>query len=118
MPLTRLERERPAEWLRRLAEEPLACEVLVASAGGLAAAAYRVARARCRMQGHGETPTLRELQLAALSLARQIGTVESLPIATLLASDCEEQGMLVIRPITVTPPPSAPSDGSPLQRAS
>lgn len=116
MPLTRLERERPTEWLRKLAEEPHACEVLVASAGGLAAAAYRVASARCRMQGHGETPTLRELQLAALSLARQLGTVESLPITTMLASDCEEQGMLVIRPITV-PPPSDDSSG-PLQRAS
>lgn len=115
MPLSRLERERPAEWLRRLAEEPLACEVLVASAGGLAAAAYRVASARCRMQGHGETPTLRELQLAALSIARQLGTVESLPVIAMLASDCEEQGLLVIRPITVTPPPSSDSR---LQRAS
>lgn len=113
MSSTRLERERPSEWLRQLDQQPLAYEVLVASAGGLAAAAYRIARARCQLQGHGDTPTLRELQLAALALAGRLGTLESLPITSLLASDCEQQGMLVIHPVPVASRPSNP----PLKRA-
>lgn len=115
MASTRIERELPGEWLRQLDEQPLAYEILVASAGGLASAAYRVARARCRLQGHGEAPTLRELQLAALLLAERLGILESLPITSLLASDCEEQGLLVIPPLASAPP--RPSSAPPLRRA-
>lgn len=103
MPSQRLERERPSEWLHVLAEHPDAYEILIAHSGGLALAAYRVARARCRLQGHGDTPTLRELQLAALTIAQRLGTLESLPITTLLANDCEQQGLLVIRPLPAQP---------------
>jgi hypothetical protein len=113
----RLEQERPSEWLRWLAEEPDAYEVLVVLAGGLARAAYRVASARCRCQASGETPTLRELQAAALTLAERLGTLESLPITSLLANDCEEQGMPVIRPMP-RPPSSRNSSVPSLKRAS
>lgn len=109
----RIEHERPSEWLRWLAETPQGYEQLLEQAGGLARAAYRLARARCRVQGGAsETPTLRELQAAALTLAQQLGTLDSLPITSLLASDCEAQGLPVIRPISR--PPSVPS----LKRAS
>lgn len=114
----RLEMERPSEWLCRLAEELDAYEVLLAEAGGLARAAYRLASARCRAQGAGgETPTLRELQAAALLIAQQVGLAETLPITSLLASDCEEQGLLVIRPMP-TPPSSRRSSETSLRRAS
>jgi hypothetical protein len=113
----RLEHERPSEWLRWLAEEPDAYEVLVARAGGLARAAYRLASARCRAQASGDTPTLRELQAAALTIAEHVGMLETLPIISLLASDCEEQGLLVIRPMP-RPPSSRRSSMPSLKRAS
>jgi hypothetical protein len=114
----RLEHERPAEWLRWLAETPDGYQQLVQQAGGLARAAYRIASARCRVQGGlGETPTLRELQAAALVLARQLGMLDTLPITSLLASDCEAQGLLVIRPMP-TPPSSRRASVTSLRRAS
>jgi hypothetical protein len=112
----RIEHERPNEWLRSLAENPEAYAVLVAEAGGLARAAYRVASARCRAQGSA-TPTLRELQAAALMLAQRLGVVDTLPITSLLASDCEDLGLLVIRPMP-TPPSSRRSSVPSLRRAS
>jgi hypothetical protein len=114
----RLEHERPSEWLRWLEEEPDAYAVLVAHSRGLARAAYRVASARCRVQGGlGATPTVRELQAAALSIAQRLGILETLPITSLLANDCEEQGLLVIRPMP-TPPSSRRSSIPVLRRAS
>ena len=113
----RLEHERPAEWLRLLAEDPDAYALLFDQAGGLARAAYRIAAARCRAQGGGDTPTLRELQAAAVMLAQQLGMLETLPITSLLASDCEELGLLVIRPMP-TPPSSRRSSIPSLRRAS
>jgi hypothetical protein len=101
MPHSRNEQERPAEWLRWLAESPDGYQQLASQAGGLARAAYRLARARCRVHGGvGAAPTLRELQAAAVLLATQLGVVESLPVTALLVSDCEDQGLLVIRPLT------------------
>jgi hypothetical protein len=94
----------------------MAYEVLVANAGGLACAAYRMARAQCRVRGHGDTPTLRELQLAALVLAERLGVLESLPITSLLASDCEDQGLRVIHPVPL-PPSVSRSGAPPLRRA-
>jgi hypothetical protein len=114
----RIEHERPSEWLRWLAETPEGYRLLLEHAGGMARAAYRLARARCRVQGGmGETPTLRELQAAALTLAQHLGMLESLPITSLLASDCEEQGLPVIRPMP-TPPSSRRSSIPSLKRAS
>lgn len=104
MASSRIERERPGEWLRQLDEQPLGYQILVASSRGLASAAYRLARARCRQQGRGEAPTLRELQVAASFVAERVGKLDSLPITSLLASDCEAQGLLVIPPFASTPP--------------
>lgn len=113
----RLERERPSEWLRWLAEEPDAYGMLVTYAGGFARAAYRMASARCRLQGVGEAPTLRELQAAAQLIAHALGKNETLPITSLLASDLEAQGLPVIRPVSKAPPRRV-SSRPPLRRAS
>jgi hypothetical protein len=114
---SRLERDRPSEWLRWLAEEPNSYQVLIAYAGGLARASYRLASVCCRLHGDGETPTLRELQAAAALIAERLGTVDTLPITSLLASDCEAQGMPVLRPVSKAPPRM--SSGPPsLRRAS
>ena len=113
----RLEHERPSEWLRWLAEEPDAYEVLLVRTGGLARAAYHLACARCRVQTGGQTPTLRELQAAALTIAERLGLLETLPITSLLANDCEEQGLLVIRPMP-RPPSSRQSSVPSFKRAS
>ena len=114
---TRLERERPSEWLRWLAEEPDAYAMLVAYSGGFARAAYRMASVRCRLQGMGATPTLRELQAAAQLIADALGKSETLPITSLLASDLEEQGLPVLRPVSKAPPRHV-SSRPPLRRAS
>jgi hypothetical protein len=108
----RIEHERPAEWLRWLAESPDGYRHLASQAGGLARAAYRLASARCRVHGDGGAkPTLRELQAAALMLGAQLG--DSVPVMALLANDCEEQGLVVIRPLG-----NVASANEPLERAS
>lgn len=116
--MTRLERERPSEWLQLLNEETDGYRCLVAEAGGLARAAYRLASAQCHAQsGPGQTPTLRDLQAAALTLGRQLGILETLPITSLLASECDEQGSPLPRPIP-TPPSARRSSLPSLKRAS
>lgn len=118
MPSTRLEQDRPSEWLRQLSEELDGYRCLVAETGGLARAAYRLARAQCRVQGGlGQTPTLRELQAAALMLGQHLGILDTLPITSLLASDCEAQGLPVIKPMPA-PPSARRSSMPPLKRAS
>jgi hypothetical protein len=113
----RTEHERPGEFLRWLSEEPDAYRLLVEHAGGMARASYRLASARCRSQGDGSvTPTLRELQAASVTIAQALGVLESLPITSLLASDCEAQGLPVIRPMP-TPPSSRKVSVPSLRRA-
>ena len=100
MPPHRIEQERPAEWLRWLAENVDGYRLLLEESGGLARAAYRLARARCHARGGiGATPTLRELQIAALALARELGMSEGLPVSAMLVSDCQAQGLPVIEPL-------------------
>lgn len=114
---SRLERERPVEWLHWLAEEPDAYRVLVAYAGGFARAAYRMASVRCRLLEGGTAPTLRELQAAAQLIAEALGKSATLPITSLLASDLEAQGLPPMRPISKAPPRNV-SSRPPLRRAS
>jgi hypothetical protein len=116
--MLRIELERPLEWLRQLEEEPEAYRALLAEAGGLARASYRLASARCRAEGGaGRAPTLRELQVAALAIAARLDMADTLPISSLLAADCEEQGLPVLRPMP-TPPSRRKSSAPPLRRAS
>jgi hypothetical protein len=93
------EHDRPSEWLRALLEGRRSYRWLVDDSRGLAIAAYRVARARCRVQPAGVAlPTVTEYYAAA----RQIeGAIEGragfkLP---LLLDECERSGLTVIRPL-------------------
>jgi len=73
----------PGDWLTRLAEESDGYRRLVRESGGIARAAYRMARARCSATPSGE-PYLDDLQAAALLLASKLGSNGALPIKSLL----------------------------------
>ncbi|HEY3233178.1 MAG TPA: hypothetical protein VGJ84_00585 [Polyangiaceae bacterium] len=92
------ELDRPSEWLRRFQEDPARYSELVRDAG-LAQAAYRLARARCRVQAVSTAvPTLRELVAAAGQLSRHVGGVPAF-LPSLLFLDCEQAGLPVIAPM-------------------
>ena len=96
------ELERPTEWLRRLAENRALHRQLLDSAGGVAIAAYRLARARCRIQPvPNAIPTAAELRVAADEIARYVGMRFTLSARQLVA-DCEHAGLAVIVPINAT----------------
>ena len=95
------EYDRPTEWLSRLREDRALYRRLVADAGSFARAAYRVARARCRVQPVSVgIPTLAEFCVAAEEIALATGVViRATP--TDLARECEDAGMDVILPLSV-----------------
>jgi hypothetical protein len=91
---------RPSEWLRRLEEDPSLYERLLSEAGGVAPAAYRLARARCQAQAIScNVPTLREVKAAALAIVRHCGSSVRLPVPSVLLLDCEQAGLPVIAPL-------------------
>ncbi len=95
------ETHHPAEWLRQLRETPGAYDALLDDSHSLAHAAYRVARARCRVQPiRSVVPTVRELGAAATELRKH--SVQRLPDTNSLrlAEECEAWGMRVILPIS------------------
>lgn len=96
-----IEFSRPAEWLRLLQESAGAYDILVVDSGGFAHAAYRLARAHCRVQPVASSlPTVRELGAAATTLARHV-LPEHVDIDALtLARECEALGLRVILPLT------------------
>jgi len=92
--------ERPTEWLRSLQEGRLDYHWLLRDAGGLAAAAYRLACARCRVQPvPTRVPTARELYAAARTIARGIGQ-RDVPRPAMLAAECDFAGLPVIAPLS------------------
>jgi hypothetical protein len=95
------ERERPTEWLRWLAEERAHYAELLRDSESFAAAAYRIASARLRVQPRGATrvPTAAELRVAAAEICRRTGLLVSYPLSQ-LAADCEQAGMPVILPLS------------------
>lgn len=94
------ETERPAEWLRRLQECSGAYQALVQQSGGLAQAAYRLARARCLVQDIStRIPTLREVHAAARVIAGQLGLADHKTHLTALAEECEYSGLPVLGPL-------------------
>jgi hypothetical protein len=114
---SRLERERPSEWLNWLDQAPDAYQILVAYAGGMARAAYRLATVRLRLRGSSEAPTLDELQAAAWIIAGRLGKAEALPITSLLPSDPDARTTQSMRPVSKAPA-KASSSRPPLRRAS
>jgi hypothetical protein len=97
--------QRPTEWLQKLQEDDRAYQRLLTECGSLAHAAYRLARARCLVREVASgVPTLQELQSAAVTIARHVGSPTTLPIASLLASECEHAGLPVIHPVPAATP--------------
>lgn len=91
------ETEHPTEWLRHLDEDRGRYRRLLEESG-LALAAYRIARARCRVaEFPTEVPTLRELRVAVGMLVDREKTPA--PNPWLLAEECEQSGMPVITPL-------------------
>lgn len=96
------ELERPTEWLRRLAENRALYERLLQSTGSLALAAYRLARARCRVQSVSVgVPTVAELRVAADEIARYTG-LKTRCHADQLVSDCRDAGLTLIVPMSAS----------------
>ncbi len=94
------ETERPTEWLRRLQEDDACYGALVSDAGGVPLAAYRLARARCRVQlVTNLLPTVTELMTAARDIWRRVDPNGPEPLVSLVLSECEFHGLTVIRPI-------------------
>jgi hypothetical protein len=97
------EQERPAEWLDALKDEG-GYEGLLGDAGGLAAAAHRLARAICRTRSIPTSlPTVRELESAARTLAAECEV--AVPSTLVLVQACELAGLTVIEPMERTPTP-------------
>jgi len=98
MPCTNEELERPAEWLRRFAEDASRYRWLLADAGSLAVAAHRLASARCRVQAMpASVPTLLELRTAADDVTAGAGLPRAEHVGVLVA-DCVLAGLPVILP--------------------
>jgi hypothetical protein len=90
-----VEDERPSEWIRWLTENGSAYGQLVAESG-IARAAYRVARARCRTATVAmPTPTLREVRAAAHEIFSRVGTTSALPSSAAFAAECRAANLLV-----------------------
>jgi hypothetical protein len=93
------ERDRPTEWLRSFVEGSRPYAWLVMDAGDLGVAAYRLARARCRIQPVPSTvPTLRELMAAGREVSEALAI--ELPSPLVLLDQCVQAGLLVIEPLT------------------
>ncbi len=92
------ETERPGEWLRHFAEDASAHRALLAESNGLAIAAYRLARARCRAHAiSADVPTLSELKTAADEIALRAGLDRGHHLGVLVA-DCALAGLPIILP--------------------
>ena len=85
------------EWLNHLLERPERYGALLDEAGSFAAAAWRIAQARCRAREFaGDIPTRAELRAAAYELNRRVETHPRLPSSQALGAECEALGLLVI----------------------
>ncbi len=93
------EQERPHEWLRFIVQGR-EYRWLLEDAGSLAAAAYRLARARCRIQPvPTQLPTAAEVCAAARMIGEATGTSATLPCDETLLDACEDVGLSVIVPV-------------------
>ncbi len=87
---------RPVEWLLEMTQSERGYSDLLDQAGGLAAAAWRLARAKCEVREHAtDVPTRLEVKAAARELSRRLGLGE-VPPSAVLRRDCEALGLLVL----------------------
>lgn len=86
----------PIEWLNELIQERDGYRRLLAEAGSLTEAAYRLARARC-LSGERSThvPTRLEVRAAAREIAGRVPGL-AVPESQTLARDCEALGLSVL----------------------
>lgn len=93
------EARRPGEWLLRFVEDRSRYLALLAESGSLAVAAYRLARARCRVQPvPSAVPTDTELWAAARRIVVFAHVPDGLPSKAHLAAECEACALPVIGP--------------------
>lgn len=80
---TQLELLNPREWLAKLTADADGFSRLVRESGGIACAAYRLARARCSAESN-LGPQLHDLQAAAALISARLGRHSLLPISSSL----------------------------------
>ncbi len=87
---------RPIEWLLNLSQQRGGYARLLSDSGGLAAAAWRLAEARCQTRETATAiPTKLEVRAAARTLSAKL-SLGHVPSSLILATDCERQGLLVL----------------------
>ncbi|MGF1465301.1 MAG: hypothetical protein ACFCGT_04135 [Sandaracinaceae bacterium] len=86
----------PIEWLIEITQHRDGFRRLLDESGGLAEAAYRLARAKCITQERStEVPTRGEVRAAARLIADKTGR-DDVPRASVLFADLRAQGLLVL----------------------
>jgi len=86
---------RPIEWLLGLGQRPDSYAALL-DREGLAAAAWKIAKARCEASERSTTvPTRLEVRGAARHIAEHLGLTE-VPSSAMLRTECERQGLPVL----------------------
>ena len=107
MPYYDSEVDRPCEWMRAFEEGDRSYADLIDQSAGMAAAAYRVARALGRMQAvPTNIPTAAELYAAAERIAVALRGETALPSRALLVDACEFAGLPLITPRVVNRRPT------------
>ena len=95
--------DRPCEWMRGFEEGQRSYVELIDESAGMAAAAYRVARALGRMQAvPTNIPTAAELWSAAGRIVDALRGETALPSRALLIDACEFAGLPLITPRVVS----------------
>ena len=115
---TQLEIADPQEWLATLAADADGFSRLVRESGGLARAAYRLARARCIVL-FDAAPELEDLQAATALLSSRLGGHTVLPISSVLpaartssnfpAAPAVQSAPQQVQPLARSFPPPPPS---------
>ena len=87
----------PIEWLLQIVQTEDGYHNLLSDAGGLAKAAWKLARARCQVAPTPtKVPSRIELGAAAREIASRVGWHTPVPTPTMLALDCEADGLPVL----------------------
>ena len=98
MSISTTELDRPTEWLMQLRTQEKRYQAFLRDAGSLVEAAFRLARARCRVQAVStDVPSFRELRAAVREICRH--TEAGLMSDGQLAAECTLQRLPVILPL-------------------
>lgn len=87
----------PNQWLLDLESHHDGYRALLDETGSLAVAAHRLAEAWCRVRSVStRVPTRVEVEAAARRIASRAGWPDHVPPASMLALDCEAEGLPVL----------------------